>query len=160
MLDIETRFNYSGIDRVIHVVSIFPQEMKKIARAAFSRRINLPVLQQLRKTPKRRYWTAGDFESDASRRAFFAKTGGKAYVRTGKYAAGWKADITEDEQSITFGYANPVPYADKVGGQGQVRGHTITGWPFSGDIMTANQPRSVMVFGEAIGSYLDEQLAP
>jgi hypothetical protein len=158
MLDVQTYFNYGRLDRLLVTIGTFPTQMKRYARRAFAQRVNLPILQQLRKTPPRRYWTGDDFVNDASRRAFFAKTKGKAYVRTGKYAAGWQADIQETETSISFGYINPVDYSGFVGGQQQVKGHIITGWPNSADVITANQPRMAYVFGEAISQYLDEQI--
>ena len=158
MFTVEPNFNYDRINRVITALNIFPQEMKKLARKAFSRSLNLPILQQLRKTPKRRYWTAEDFESDAQRRAFFAKTGGKAYQRTGNYARGFKADIVEGDNFIDFGYVNPVPYARFVGGVDQQFGHVRTGWPHSTAVVIEQRPRAVTVFGQAIEDYIDENI--
>jgi hypothetical protein len=103
-------------------------------------KVKQPFLAELRKTPRRRYWEAKDFASDASRRAFFAKTGGKAYQRTGKYAAGWSININKTEDGGQIVVSQKEPYAKYVGGtfarsgrDFQQKGHIRTGWPHSQD---------------------------
>lgn len=96
------------------------------------------ALSELRKTPRRRYWEKRDFVSDASRRAFFAKTRGKAYTRTGRYAAGWNMTARKTDSGGEIVINNKEPHAKFVGGSFsrsghdfQQRGHIRTGWPKS-----------------------------
>lgn len=111
--------------------ALFNQSLNKVKR---------PLLADLRKTPKRRYWERRDFASDASRRAFFAKTGGRAYTRTGRYAAGWNVEIRKTDNGGEIVIHNREPYAKWVGGSFarsgrdfQQRGHIRTGWPRTQD---------------------------
>lgn len=111
--------------------ALLRQSMDKVKR---------PLLSDLRKTPKRRYWEGKDFANDASRRAFFAKTGGKAYERTGKYAAGWDLNIRKTDSGGELVVANKEPYAKYVGGSFarsgrdfQQKGHVRTGHARSTD---------------------------
>lgn len=101
-------------------------------------KVKRPFLSDLRKTPRRRYWERKDFANDASRRAFFAKTGGKAYQRTGQYAAGWDITLKKTEQGGQIVVSNKRPEAKFVGGtfsrsgrNFQQKGHIRTGWPSS-----------------------------
>ncbi len=128
MIGVEVVFDYGRFNQVIYFFGVFPSEVRKTAKTAFNKRIRIGFHSALRKTPKRRYWERGDFANDASRRAFFAKTKGKAYKRTGALQRAEKVEVIEDDKSITFTSSNPTPYDKWVKGDRQVKGHKKTDW--------------------------------
>lgn len=140
-----------------------------IAYALFNQSFNKvrpPLLSALRKTPRRRYWEGKDFANPASRRAFFAKTKGKAYVRTGRYAAGWNVSIkkTENGGSLIITNTTPGDYGKFVGGSFartgknfQQRGHVRTGWPKSQDTTDKYLLEAQNDFEQRVAKYINTE---
>lgn len=120
-------------------------------------------LAELRYTPPRRYWESGDFQSDAQRRAFFAKTGGRPYQRTGQYAQSWKIAFKQTQDGGQIVISNTAPYAKFVGGSFarsgrdfQQRGHKRTGWPRSADTVDFWLTAATEDFEKRLSKYIDE----
>lgn len=125
-------------------------------------KVRPPALSELRKTPRRRYWERKDFVSDASRRAFFAKTKGKAYTRTGKYAEGWTMTTRKTDNGGEIVINNKVPHAKFVGGSFsrsgkdfQQKGHIRTGWPKSQVTADKWLLEAQKDFEERVGKYVE-----
>lgn len=154
----EVVFDYSRIDSLIEFTQQFPGELKRVAKREFNQRIRLGLLSQLRKTPKRRPWDKTDFVNDASRRAFFAKTKGKPYVRTGALAAAWKTDVGESDNAIAFSISNSKDYEKWVTGKRQVKGHIRTGWGRHETVAEAWYPRVVNVVNNAVSRLIEEKV--
>jgi len=84
-----------------------------------------------------------EWVSDAQRRAFFAKTKGKPYVRTGQLANSWTVDVTTEGGIFSINVRNPANAAKYVygslsrqsPGRFQQRFHKITGWPVAAEII-------------------------
>lgn len=139
-----------------------------IAHALLGQSLNKvkpPFLSELRKTPRRRYWEAKDFANDASRRAFFAKTGGKAYQRTGRYAAGWTIKLQKTDDGGSIVVSNNTPYGKFVGGSFarsgrdfQQRGHIRTGWPRSQNTADKWLGEAQKDFEQRVDKYLSKEL--
>lgn len=137
MIRIRLEYNREVFTQLANEIETF----EVIAYALLGQSLNKvkqPFLSELRKTPRRRYWEAKDFASEASRRAFFAKTGGKPYQRTGAYAAAWEIVLQKTEDGGAIVVRNRKEYAKFVGGSFarggrdfQQRGHIRTGWPKS-----------------------------
>jgi hypothetical protein len=122
------------------------------------------ALADLRRTPRRRYWESSDFANDASRRAFFAKTGGKAYTRTGRYAAGWNMTLRKTDSGGEIVINNKEPSAKFVGGtfarsgrDFQQRGHIRTGWPKSQTTADKWLKAAQDDFEVRVGKYIDDR---
>lgn len=158
MIRTEVTFDYVRFSAVIAFPDVFPSEVKKAAKTAFNKRIRVGFLSSLRKTPKRRYWTKDDWSSDAQRRAFFAKTGGAPYVRTGKLQKAEQIRIEENGNTVLFGSSNPTPYDKWVKGDRQVRGHKRTGWNRRTDIYTDWRPRATDAIIQGINEMMKARL--
>lgn len=154
----EVVYDYSGLDNLIEFTAEFPAEVKKVAKREFNQRIRLGLLSQLRKTPRRRSWDRTDFVSDASRRAFFAKTHGKPYQRTGALAAAWQVGVVESDNAIAFYASNSKDYEKWVTGNRQVKGHIRTGWGKHETVLDAWRPRVVDVVVNAVGELIDSKV--
>ena len=141
----EVVYDYARINELVVFSQQFPGLVKQVAKREFNQRIRLGLLAQLRKTPKRRPWDRTDFVNDASRRAFFAKTGGQPYQRTGALAAAWRVDIAEGDNAIAFTASNSKNYEKWVTGRRQVKGHAKTGWGKHEDVYNAWIPRVIDV---------------
>lgn len=138
-----------------------------IAYALFQQSFNKvknPLLSDLRTTPRRRYWERQDFVSDASRRAFFAKTGGKAYQRTGKYAAGWSVTLRKTDGGGQIVIQKRESYAKFVGGSFarsgrdfQQRGHIRTGWKKSQLTTDARLMEAQKDFEQRVMKFIDDR---
>lgn len=155
---VETQFDYSRIDGLIEFVGDFSDEVRTVAKREFNARIRIGFLSSLRTTPKRRYWDKTDFVSPASRRAFFAKTHGKAYQRTGTLAKSWRTFIEETDTSVAFGAENTAPYHKWVEGSLQQKGHARTGWKKSDDRFEEWRPRTVDVIVKAVGQLIADKV--
>lgn len=158
MIRAEVLFDFTRLEKISQFTEIFPAAMIETAKRTFNQRIRLGLLAQLRKYPKRRYWTREDFASDASRRAFFAKTGGKPYQRTGRLAGGWRTDISTTDNAIAFSVTNSVPYEKWVSGQDQVFGHAKTGWGLHEDIYNTWRPRVADTITDAAFKMIEGKL--
>ncbi len=154
----EVVFDYSSIDRLVTFAAQFPDELKRVAKREFNQYIRLGLLAQLRKTPRRRPWDRTDFVNDASRRAFFAKTKGKPYVRTGALAKAWKTDVVESDNAIAFAISNAKDYEKWVTGNRQVKGHIRTGWGKHEDVAKEWYPRVVNVVTNGVARLIEEKV--
>lgn len=154
----EVVYDFSNLDRVIDLVDNFPAEVNQVAKREFNQRIRLGLLAQLRKTPKRRPWDRTDFVSDASRRAFFAKTHGKPYQRTGALAAAWSVGVVESDSAIAFYANNSKDYEKWVTGGQQQKGHIRTGWGKHETVVDAWRPRVVEVVVNAVGQLIADKV--
>lgn len=127
-------------------------------------KVKSPFLNDLKRTPRRRHWERKDFANDASRRAFFAKTKGQAYQRTGKYAAGWELKLQKTENGGEIVLRNREKYAKFVGGSFarsgkdfQQRGHIRTGWPRSQSTADKWLIAAEKDFMERVDKFLSQQ---
>ncbi len=144
----------------------FVEDFGKVVYELFQEthaKIQAPLLAELRYTPPRRYWEGKDFQSDAQRRAFFAKTGGKPYQRTGKYAAGWRVTVSRAGEGGQMVITNLAPYGKFVGGSFarsgkdfQQRGHKRTGWPKSVHTADFWIEAATEDFEQRLAKYIDE----
>jgi hypothetical protein len=123
------------------------------------------MLAELRYTPARRPWEAKDFQSDAQRKAFFAKTGGKPYQRTGQYARGWSVTVKQTNDGGQIVVTNSTPYGKFVGGSFarsgkdfQQRGHKRTGWPRSSATADFWIEAAQEDFERRLAKYVDESI--
>lgn len=151
--------DFSQTDKTFVQVSAFPETLKRVATRAFNQRIRLGLLSQLRKTPKRRPWTRGDFVSDKQRRAFFAKTHGQPYQRTGRLVAGWRTDLIVNDEAIAFTISNPASAEKYVQGKFQQPGHAKTGWGKHEDVFKDWTPRVFAAVTDAMIVEIERQLS-
>lgn len=155
---VEVTFDYGRFERVIHFFGVFPSEVRKVAKREFNKRIRIGFHSSLRRTPKRRYWERKDFVNDASRRAFFAKTKGKAYVRTGNLNRNERVEVIETDNSITFTASNPTPYDRWVKGNRQVKGHARTQWTKRSQTFDEWRDRTATVMIDGISLMVKERV--
>jgi hypothetical protein len=162
---IKVRLEYSR--EILTKIENDLETFEVIAYALFNQSFNKvrqPLLAALRKTPKRRYWEGKDFANPASRRAFFAKTKGKAYTRTGRYAAGWNVSIKKTDEGGQLIITNTTNYGKFVGGSFartgknfQQRGHIRTGWPKSQDTTDKYLLEAQIDFEQRIDKYINTE---
>lgn len=158
MIRADVLFDFTRLDNLERFAANFAPNVIRASRQAFNQRIRLPFLGQLRKTPRRRYWTGSDFVSDAQRRAFFAKTGGKAYQRTGELAAGWSVNLTVSDNAIAISASNKTPYEKWVTGSRQQFGHAKTGWGKHEDVFDVWRRKTIAVITDEIEKLLLEAI--
>lgn len=162
---IQARVEFQG--EVITAVENLAHDFNVISFALFRQtynKVGKQMLYALRFTPPRRYWKGDDFVSDASRRAFFAKTGGKAYQRTGRYAKAWQVILRQTPNGGEIVARNDVAYAKFVGGSFnrsrdfQQPGHKRTGWPNAAATVDYWQEQAIEDFETRLDKTLDERL--
>lgn len=163
MIRIRLEYNADVFTQIANDIETF----NVIAYALFQQSFNKvrnPLLSDLRKTPRRRYWERSDFANDASRRAFFAKTGGKAYQRTGRYAAGWSVTLKKTDAGGEIVIGNSEPSAKFVGGtfarsgrDFQQKGHIRTGWPRSQNTADKWLEAAQIDFEQRVNKYIDDR---
>lgn len=163
---IQTRVEYSG--QRLQAAERDAATFTVISFALFRQSYNKTrpaLLRALTFTPNRRYWTKDDFASDASRRAFFAKTGGKAYTRTGRYAKSWQVNLVQTDDGGAVTARNDAEYAKFVGGSfsrsknWQQKGHIRTGWPNAADAAEIYFNELLKDFGERMRKYARNDFA-
>lgn len=163
MIQIRLEYNSEIFTQIQNDIQTF----EVIALALLNQSMNKvrpPLLSELRKTPRRRFWERKDFANDASRRAFFAKTGGKAYVRTGKYARGWTVSLKKTDGGGSIIISNKEPAAKFVGGSFarsgkdfQAKGHIRTGWPKSQVTVDKWLVEAQKDFEQRVGKFINER---
>lgn len=162
---IKQRLEYQAVasENALHVMETF----QVITAALFKQTYDKEGKQferALRVEPPRRYWDRTDFVNDASRRAFFAKTEGAAYQRTGKYRMAWVVSLLRTEDGAAIRASNNRPEARFVGGtfdrkrDFQQKGHTRTGWNRVRDTADTYNARMVTDFTARKNKYLNEAL--
>lgn len=163
MIRIRLEYNTEIFTQIANDIETFEVIAYGLFRQSFDK-VKPQVLGELRKTPRRRYWERKDFASDASRRAFFAKTGGKAYTRTGRYAAGWSVTLKKTDNGGQIVISNREPYAKFVGGSFarggrdfQQKGHIRTGWPKSQNVADKWLIAAQEDFEQRVDKYLSTQ---
>lgn len=161
---IQTRVEYTST--ALANAEDFCDTYATIAFALFRQSFNKArpdILRKLKVEPPRRYWEKSDFVSDASRRAFFAKTGGGAYQRTGKYRNAWAVVLEQTPDGGAIKTRNDVPYAKWVGGSFsrsqdfQQPGHKRTGWVNARNVMDEANREIIADFAQRRNKYLDER---
>lgn len=163
MIRIRLEYDTEVFTRIANEIETFEVIVQALLGQSLNK-VRPPFLSDLRRTPRRRYWTRDDFASDASRRAFFAKTGGKAYQRTGRYAAGWQIRLQKTETGGAIVVSNRETYAKFVGGSFarggrdfQQRGHIRTGWPRSQDTADKWLIEAQVDFEQRVSKYLSTE---
>lgn len=163
MIRIRLEYNADVFTQIANDIETFNVITYALFQQAFNK-VRPQVLRDLKQTPRRRYWEHSDFASDASRRAFFAKTKGQPYTRTGKYAAGWSVDLKKTDSGGQIVISNREPYAKFVGGSFarsgkdfQQKGHIRTGWPKSQNAADKWLQVAQDDFAQRVNKYVDER---
>lgn len=160
---IRQRLEYRAVasENAVHVMETFQVITAALFKQTFDK-VGKEFERALRVEPPRRFWDRTDFVNDASRRAFFAKTGGKAYVRTNKYRMAWVVSLLRTENGGAIRASNERPEAKFVGGtfdrkrDFQQKGHTRTGWNRVRDTADTYNARIVADFTARKDKYLNE----
>lgn len=125
----------TAFDNLDLFLEAFPNLFEDSVRSIFDAYIAPGMLSELRYYPGPAKLPF-EFATAKSKRYYFyavrkgiIKTSGGRYVRTGALAAGWKAEITIDDNAIAISASNNAKAARFVTGKRQVPGHQNTGWP-------------------------------
>lgn len=162
---IQTRVEYQAkaSTDTLELVETFEVITGALFQQSFNR-VKPDLERALRTEPPRRPWGRNDFVSDASRRAFFAKTGGRPYQRTGRYRFSWMVSLRQTEGGAGMVVSNNTPWAKWVGGtfdrsrDFQQRGHKRTGWPNAQKTTDFYKGAMLDDFGGRLNRFLDERL--
>ncbi len=163
MISARVEYKAQATANAAHVVETFTVITAALFKQTYDK-VGKEYERALRIEPPRRYWDKTDFVSDAQRRAFFAKTKGQAYQRTGKYRMAWIVSLLQTDGGGAIRASNDRPEARFVGGtfnrqrDFQQRGHKRTGWQSVRDTADTYNAAAVTDFTARKNKYLDSAL--
>ncbi len=163
MISARLEYKAQATENAAHVMETFTVITGALFKQTFNK-VGKEYERELRVEPPRRYWDKTDFVSDAQRRAFFAKTKGQAYQRTGKYRMAWVVSLVQTDGGAAIRASNDRPEAKFVGGtfnrqrDFQQKGHTRTGWNKVRDTSDKYNMAMVADFTARKDKYLNQAL--